>query len=170
MKKDSVFELQKMLRKIFGSKGINIALNPDGIYGEETEKAVKIFQKHHGISPTGIADNETWNAIVKEYKQTLEECSAGEGIVPFYPGCCCKSGEKSDMIYIIQVILSALGIIYDEFPQIVISGVFDAPTEQAVKIFQRINRLPQTGEVDVKTWNALARNYNAYANNPRYIS
>ena len=170
MKKDSVYELQKMLRKIFGSKGMKITLNPDGIYGSETEKAVRIFQKRHGISPTGTADNETWNAIAEEYKKTIEECSSGDGIVPFYPGCCMTPGEKSDMIYILQVILSALGIIYDDFPEIEINGVFDAPTEQAVKNFQQINRLSPTGVVDVKTWNALAKNYNSYANNPCYVS
>ena len=74
------------------------------------------------------------------------------------------------MVYILQIMLSELGIIYDDFPEIEITGVFDATTEQAVKTFQRINRLPQTGEVEMKTWNALARNYNAYANNTCYIS
>lgn len=170
MKKDSVYELQNMLRKIFSAEKINVMLTPDGIYGDETERAVKIFQKQHGINPTGITDQTTWDAIVKEYKDVMEQCSAGEGIYPFYAGCCCSSGERSDLVYIIQVMLTALGVVYDDFPEIEINGTFDEPTEQAVKIFQRINRLSETGTVDIRTWNALAKSYNSFANNPCYIS
>lgn len=170
MKKDSIYELQKMLHKIFCVEKIDVPLFPDGIYGEQTAHAVSVFQKQNGLTPTGITDQSTWNAIVKEYKNVTEQCSPGVGIYPFYAGCSCNAGERSDLVYIIQVMLSALEVVYDDFPNVAINGTFDEATTDAVKIFQRINRLDETGNVDIKTWNALAKSYNAFANNPCYIS
>ena len=37
-----------------------------------------------------------------------------------------------------------------------LNGVFDGATEQAVKDFQAVNRLPPDGRVDRITWNRLA--------------
>ncbi len=38
----------------------------DGVYGEETERAVSKFQKDHKITVTGIVTNVTWRALRKE--------------------------------------------------------------------------------------------------------
>ena len=37
----------------------------DGLYGPGTEKAVKLFQKLHGLNPDGIIGTDTWNALLK---------------------------------------------------------------------------------------------------------
>ncbi len=42
-------------------QGYNIA--SDGIFGPETEKAVKAWQKEAGLNPTGIITEKEWNAI-----------------------------------------------------------------------------------------------------------
>ena len=41
---------------------------PDGIFGPETEAAVKAFQEFFGIDVTGIVDEYTWNRIVITYR------------------------------------------------------------------------------------------------------
>jgi len=57
-------------------------------------------------------------------------------------------------------VLKELDISYDEMADVEITGRFTPNTARAVKDFQRIQGLPQTGEVDRTTWNALADTYN----------
>ena len=39
----------------------------DGIYGERTRRAVRIFQAKHGIPETGRTDFVTWEALYEAY-------------------------------------------------------------------------------------------------------
>ena len=39
----------------------------DGIYGERTRRAVRIFQRKRGLPETGRTDRETWNALYEAY-------------------------------------------------------------------------------------------------------
>lgn len=55
-----------------GSKGAEVkkiqtrlSITADGIFGPQTENAVKAFQTKKGIKPTGIVDNETWERMFK---------------------------------------------------------------------------------------------------------
>lgn len=41
---------------------------PDGIYGPQTEQAVRKFQEYFGIDVTGVVDRYTWNRIVLIYR------------------------------------------------------------------------------------------------------
>ncbi len=41
---------------------------PDGVYGPETEEAVRNFQEYFGIDVTGKVDQYTWNRIVMIYR------------------------------------------------------------------------------------------------------
>ncbi|MDD3227332.1 MAG: peptidoglycan-binding domain-containing protein, partial [Tissierellia bacterium] len=41
---------------------------PDGIYGPETELAVRTFQEYFGIDVTGVVDRYTWDRIVLIYR------------------------------------------------------------------------------------------------------
>lgn len=42
---------------------------PDGIFGPETTEAVIAFQNLYGIDPDGMIDENTWNRIVRTYRQ-----------------------------------------------------------------------------------------------------
>ena len=41
---------------------------PDGVYGPQTEQAVRKFQEYFGIDVTGVVDRYTWNRIVFIYR------------------------------------------------------------------------------------------------------
>lgn len=58
---EDVLTLQKKLYLV----GYNIT-EFDGVYGEETKKAVSAFQRDHKITVTGIVTNVTWRALRKE--------------------------------------------------------------------------------------------------------
>ena len=61
---------------------------------------------------------------------------------------------------IIQHALQELATVYDWERAIERTGVYDEQTSSAVRQFQQIHSLPQTGGVDLATWNALANAYN----------
>lgn len=42
---------------------------PDGIFGPETTEAVTAFQNLYGIEPNGIINENTWDEIVRVYRQ-----------------------------------------------------------------------------------------------------
>lgn len=166
-KQAEIFELQTMLRQIAQADGSIPSVNPDGIFGPETERAVLAFQSNMGIFPTGIVDFETWTAITNAYRSAYEFTQKGLALFHFPPNAhTVERNEKSDLVYIIQIMLSGVGVAYDIFSGIGISGVYDAETENAVREFQKISRLPQTGIVDIFTWNRLASDHNLFAINP----
>lgn len=165
-----VRELQEMLRVISREDPALPVINPDGMYGRETAEAVRIFQSRRGLSPTGTVDAETWDAIVREAAAVTEELSGGAPISPFPSASyVTKSGERSPIVYIIQAMLTEICPAYDGVPTEHITGVYDEETEKCVKLFQKYNRLEQTGQVDKKTWNALAKSFNVFAFNNNYI-
>lgn len=41
-----------------------LGIKADGIFGSQTEDAVRTFQKIHGLIPDGVAGPKTWNALL----------------------------------------------------------------------------------------------------------
>lgn len=70
-------------------------------------------------------------------------------------------GEEYALVAIIQIMLDVLKLYYDNFGPVALGGAYDSATEKAVKEFQRVNGLAETGRVDAETWNRLAEEYNA---------
>ena len=166
-----VYELQYMLRKIAEITGEIPLINTDGIYGTATREAVRIFQGQNGLAPTGEVDKSTWDKIFERYKESVYSAAQGEPIYPFpSPSYTSQMGERSDTITLIQLILSALSVIYDDFEDISITGENDEKTVAALKRFQRYHGLDETGVLDKRTWDAAARSFNTYYNNPQYVS
>lgn len=64
---DKVRQLQEQLNTIAGSYPALPKIAVDGIYGENTKKAVKEFQSVFGLPATGITDYLTWYKIQEIY-------------------------------------------------------------------------------------------------------
>lgn len=168
-KQGEIYELQNMLRLIAQTENSIPLINPDGIFGPETERAVLAFQSNMGLPPTGIVDFGTWSAITNTYRMAESLMRCGLALFPF-PGNGYEvmPGEKSDLVYIIQILLSGIEIAYDIFSQTDISGNYDEKTENAVRTFQKLNRLPVTGTVNAETWDRLANDHNKFVFHPIY--
>ena len=167
---EAIINLQTYLRAIsFADERIE-RLAIDGIFDSETEKAVKSFQRTRGFSETGIVDKETWDAIYTEYK-LISELTDRSQSVNFFPETPtnyeASLGDEHIFISIVQIILRELSIIYDSFPEITVSGIFDENTQKAVSEFQRISGLPQTGRIDLRTWNRMTRDFSNYSNSDK---
>ena len=72
-----------------------------------------------------------------------------------------KRGDRHNLVMILQIMLDVLKLYYDDFGSVGICGVYDEATEEAVKVYQRISGLEETGLVDCTTWNRLAEEFNA---------
>ncbi len=76
---------------------------------------------------------------------------------PSYPGFPISLGFVGNEARTIQVQLNRISRNYPAIPKIGdVSGDFDYATEEAVRAFQNIFNLPETGVVDKATWNKIA--------------
>lgn len=161
----AVENLQKYLRELSYYDNRITPVPIDGIYGDSTRCAVGDFQKIHGMPESGVVNRETWDAIYKSYKNCVKSNAEPCGIYPFPhkgPDFCIAKNERSDLVLIVQIMLNTLKIGYDDLGDFEENGVCDEATQNAIRIFQSRNFLPQTGLVDTATWNRLAAGYNMY--------
>ena len=54
----------------------------DGNKGSNTTDAIRAFQSSRGLPATGVADQETWEAIYEEYLTSLEKEAPPSGFSP----------------------------------------------------------------------------------------
>ena len=64
-----------------------------------------------------------------------------------------------NVLYIIQHMLETISRDYEELEGIVLNGIYDTKTQNAIKEFQRKNMLNDTGIIDATTFNRLADAY-----------
>lgn len=59
----------------------------------------------------------------------------------------------------LQFFLREIALHNPEIPRLVIDGIYEPHTRQAIIEFQKINALPVTGITDLKTWNKVVAEY-----------
>ncbi|MBR6825911.1 MAG: peptidoglycan-binding protein [Oscillospiraceae bacterium] len=151
-----ITDLQEMLRLIYP----DLSLGFDGLYGPETAKAVEKFQEEYNLPITGVVDSQTQDTVRKAYKeQKLFLGKAHPLYLVLQPNQVIRKGENNVHLYVMQAALTALAQFYEEIPLFAITGILDDPTSRAVSWFQEKADLPQTGEIDKKTWAHLAHEY-----------
>ena len=135
----------------------------DGIFDSQTRNALIDFQLRNSLAPTGIADRTTWDLLYSQYLEILDNTALPEAIIPFpsHPkNYALKRGENSFLVAVLQYMLNEIGIVYNVFNALEISGEYDEETEKIVRDYQERNGLSPTGEVDKATWGSIARIYN----------
>jgi peptidoglycan hydrolase-like protein with peptidoglycan-binding domain len=163
-RKNDIQEIQQYLRIISFENPEIPTIIPTGFYDNQTREAVEKFQEFAALPVTGQIDKTTWDEIVAEYKQVEAYLSAVGGISPF-PNrqLQLKPGDRSTTIFMLQSLLSTLAMHYINIPRISVDGYFGPDTEVAVKVMQKVVGLPETGIVDDKTWDCMAKVYNVLA-------
>ena len=159
----AVRNLQRYLRQL-SYDGIGIATPPvDGIFGSDTERSLRDFQRTQGLAQTGTADALTWELLYAAYRASLANRALPQSldVFPRMPeGNRLRMGSSGFTVTALQYILQELEALYGGMRDVTLSGRYDRATEDAVREFQRVNRLPVTGEVDLLTWNLLADQHN----------
>lgn len=166
----------------FGSTGINVSVvqyylniiadfNPkiptiplDGVFGEQTQNAVKAFQREYGLPQTGEVDEPTWNKITSVYLGMIESTSDEGTSAERFPGTLLNLGSSGRDVELLQRYLDIVSQVYTEIPVVSVNGNFDEATENAVRVFQEIVGMPPSGIVGPITWDLLAEKYNEIEN------
>ena len=157
--------LQTMLRVLAEDDRSLPTVVPDGIYGQETITAVSAFQRRAGLPVTGIANQETWDAIVSAYEPALIRVDRAVPIeIIMDPGKVYRRGDSSANLYLLQAMLSFLSRYHNTIGTPGQGGVLDSPTSEALAAFQLLAGLPPTGELDKVTWKYLVNQFTLNAN------
>ena len=155
-----VRSLQTMLRVIAEQDGTLPSVVPDGIYGPDTVAAVNAFQRRYGLPVTGIADQNTWDAIVAAYEPALILIGPPQALeAVLEPNQVIRAGQSHPDLYLAQGILAVLAKSYGSIRMPGLTGILDLPTGEALSGFQDLNGLPMTGQLDRLTWQRLALHY-----------
>lgn len=90
------------------------------------------------------------------YVNTAEQIS---GIPASWPGNDLTTGSTGDKVRQMQEQLDAIATVYTAIPRVRPDGIFGPATAAAVREFQSIFGLPQTGVVDFATWYRISHIY-----------
>jgi peptidoglycan hydrolase-like protein with peptidoglycan-binding domain len=134
---------QALLNAAGATAANGLPLVPDGRFGARTTESVMTFQGARGLTPSGLLDAATWNALLPLAPLAV--------LLPLAPA---PAGPP------IARAQSALNRISDG-PALTVTGVLDAATAAALSAFQSARFLPPTGGLDPVTWLALADADNA---------
>jgi peptidoglycan hydrolase-like protein with peptidoglycan-binding domain len=119
--------LQQLLR------ARNHPVTVDGIFGPNTEAAVKAFQQSKGLSADGIVGPQTWPKLIVQVKK----------------------GSTGDAVRGVQEVMKFHDQSDGEGPPIHVDGIFGPQTDNWVRGFQNAVDIDVDGIVGPVTWRAL---------------
>ena len=90
------------------------------------------------------------------YINTAEQI---QGIPSSWPGADLDIGSSGQKVRQLQEQLNLIGDYYTAIPALTVDGIYGERTAEAVRQFQRINNMSQTGVVDFPTWYRISDRY-----------
>lgn len=147
----------------------------NGVFGTDTEAAVRKFQEIFDLNQTGIVDKATWYKIKQYYvgvkglsDLVSEGVSIEEASVPYADVL--RVGVEGVQVQTIQYYLNVLAYFNGNLIAPPIDGIYGESTAQAVRQYQQFYGLPVTGEVDLNTWVSITGTYTEILNSlpPEY--
>ena len=153
-----VRSLQTMLRALSKAMPDRYQdLIPDGIYGQQTRRAVCQFQSCHDLPVTGITDQPTWERVSALYQQLRPEILPAQAIfLRVLPCEKMEDGKNYPCLYMVQAMLAAMAERFGSIVPPPLSGMLDSGTREALQSFQQLCGLEDTGRPDKTTWKHLS--------------
>lgn len=145
-------EVRKLQQKLIDA-GYDVGPDgADGIFGNNTFRAVVAFQEDHGIDVTGEAGPETMEAfgdspVQPEPVQDDQKEEESGLILPDL-----STGDRGAAVSLLQAALNVRG-----FDSGTVDGEFGPKTQAALNNFKREIGLTSDGRADASTWDALLR-------------
>lgn len=158
--RNEILDLQNMLYTVSRFQNGVPDVIPDGVFGHRTAQAISKFQQSAQISPSGIADRETWRALSKKYREVLEKKREATAVKLFRDDV--KKGEKHSSVLFVQMFFNNLSDDNVAFERGEISGVLDDKTHRNLRKFQKISNLDPHGDIDRDTWERIASYHNSF--------
>ncbi|MEG0132907.1 MAG: peptidoglycan-binding domain-containing protein [Clostridium sp.] len=106
-----------------------------------------------GYVPYEILTNFYGNDIVFETAKNVV------GSPESYPGYTLKEGTSGEPVKTVQTFLNRIAQNYPLIPKVAVDGIYNPATTEQVKVFQKVFKLPQTGQVDYATWYKISDLY-----------
>jgi peptidoglycan hydrolase-like protein with peptidoglycan-binding domain len=127
---DKIFPVRP-LQQLLRARNHPVAV--DGIFGPQTESAVKAFQQSKGLAADGIVGPQTWPKLVVTIKK----------------------GSTGDAVRAVQEVINFHDQSDGEGPPVQIYGIFGPRTDAFVRGFQTAVGTTSDGIVGPITWRAL---------------
>lgn len=134
--------------------------NPNGVFDEATDIAVRTFQRTFSLVSDGIIGKATWNSISFTYigiVKLAELDSEGErvniGQTP--PSVVLRLGSRGVYVLEAQFILNYIAAYYESIPYVIQDNIYDENTANAVIQFQKTFSMVQDGIIGPATWRKL---------------
>jgi peptidoglycan hydrolase-like protein with peptidoglycan-binding domain len=131
VKRPSTIFPVRPLQQLLRARGHTVTV--DGIFGPQTEAAVRAFQQSRGLGADGIVGPQTWGRLVVQVKK----------------------GSTGDAVRGVQEVMKFHDQSDGEGPPIHVDGIFGTRTDQFVRGFQTAVGTPSDGIVGPITWRAL---------------
>ncbi|MCL1845278.1 MAG: peptidoglycan-binding protein [Defluviitaleaceae bacterium] len=141
--------------------------NVSGIYGPQTEAAVRAFQQIRqlgNLNPNGVVDRATWNSISRTYSAvkslgelTSEGIIIGIGRTP--PTDIIREGARGRLVQQAQYLLNFISEFFPGVPAVLQNSSYTRDMTNAVREFQRRFGLNPDGVIGPLTWRELYRVY-----------
>ena len=135
-----------------------------GAFDENTEEAVKEFQRIFNLTPDGIVGKATWYKMVYLYvgvNRLSELVSQGQTFfaVQFqFPGVL-REGSSGTEVEVLQYMLALLAEFDNVLSPLQVDGVFGPGTARAVRNYQQAAGLAVDGIVGPETWDSIYRHF-----------
>lgn len=147
-KPGAIREVQKFIHIISDRVNSDIPrVAIDGIYGEETLDAVRIFQTIYGLEIDGLVDRATFDMLFIMYRDAIIDIRTSDYIITDI-GFPLKIGNQNNDVLALHLIILELRKTYTDIGAVSKSTYFSESTKNAVMNMQKIFRMPVTGEVD----------------------
>lgn len=144
---------------------------PDGIYGPQTEEAVRAVQGLFALEQTGILDRQTLFSIYDIYLGLTESIEEADVTVAApYGGQLLTVGSSGGDVRRLQYYIGVISSVYTDVTPPQITGNYDTDTEQAVSKLQEIFGITVTGITGPITWDAITSEYELISDGDRYNS
>lgn len=132
----------------------------DGIFGAATENSITAFQKIFNLNPDGVVGPATWYALVRLYTAvtSLSELrSQGQRFytIAWNKGRPLVPGDRGIQVEHLQYMLRVLAAYISQIPSVAVDGIYGSASRSAVLAAQGYFGLPQTGTVDLTTWDEI---------------
>lgn len=132
----------------------------DGIFGAATENSVTAFQEIFNLNPDGVVGPATWYALVRLYTAvtSLSELrSQGQRFytIAWNKGSTLVPGDRGIQVEHLQYMLRVLAAYISQIPSVAVDGIYGSASRSAVLAAQSYFGLPQTGTVDLTTWDEI---------------
>ncbi len=89
----------------------------------------------------------------------IDTATAISGVPSSYPGYVLNIGASGDKVRQLQTQLNRIARNYPAIPTVTADGIYGPATAEAIRVFQKVFDLPQTGATDYATWYEVSEIY-----------